>query len=90
MQGQYPQYKVPRLTKSIAEQYIAMHLGLSPMGINFVKLVESPKTCKHACVPVGVTLLPTRQATYGNTIIEYAVCTACSKVLYYYEDINYY
>lgn len=87
MYNQYQQPKIPKLTKSIAEQYIAMQFKVHPSTINFVKLTESPKEWKHSCVQTGVIILTPRTLQYHTSAIEYAACTVCRKVTYYYEDV---
>lgn len=79
--------KIPRLTKSVAEQFIAMHIGAYPSQLDFVKLADSPKEWKHACIPTGVVVLSPRNIQYDTSIIEFAFCRACGKVHYYYEDM---
>lgn len=89
-------HKMPKLTKSIAEQYIAMNLRVHPQQINFIRLHESPKEWKHACVSTGAVMLSPRKLVYTQyptTIseIHYTVCSACRTVHYYFESpyVNY-
>jgi hypothetical protein len=83
-------YKVPKLTKAVAEQYIAMNLRAHVQQIDFIRLTESPKDWKHACVPTGAVILRQHKLMYNTTTIEFSVCTACRKVHYFYEGINAY
>jgi hypothetical protein len=87
MYNQYQQQKIPKLTKALAEQCIAMQLRVTPAQCNFVKLTESPREWKHSCVPTGVTILVPRKIQYSTSVIEYSVCTSCRKVMYFYEEV---
>lgn len=78
--------KIPRLTKSVAENHIAMALGVPPFNLRFEKLPESPSVWRHACVPAGVVILNKQVAPYPTAQIDFTVCPACGKVLYYYEE----
>jgi hypothetical protein len=84
------QFKVPKLTKPLAEECISLTLGVPIVHLNFVKLLESPKEWKHACVPTGViVLVPRRLPFYNVTFIDFAVCPSCGKVVYHYDDTRY-
>lgn len=80
------QPKIPRLTKQVAEQYIAMNIGIPPQQLNYTKIPDVPKEWKHSCVPTGVTTLQPMQLQYTDTIISFSYCSQCRKVLYHYES----
>jgi hypothetical protein len=79
--------KIPKLTKSVAEECIAITLGVHQQQLNFVKLTEIPRVWKHACIPTGVVILTPKRIPYSNSVIDFSVCTACGKVLYHFEEI---
>lgn len=83
----FTQPTIPRLTKSRAEELIALSLGV-PVGLKFTKLSDQPREWKHACVPTGVVVLCPNRIPYDITtgiFIDFVVCPACGGVLYYYE-----
>lgn len=90
MINQFQQPKIPKLTKALAEQIIASSLGFYPQQLKYVKLPESSRDWKHACVPTGVIKLFPQTIQYGMSTIEFTFCQACGKVHYFYEDANMY
>lgn len=79
---------VSKLTKSIAEQYIAQSLGIAYHSLQFTRILEEPSQWKHACVRGGVMIEPVQQIFYAHTPILYTLCQKCGVVHYYFEGEN--
>lgn len=79
------QQKIPKLTKQLAETYIARHIGYAPSQLMFTKLTEVPTYWKHACARTGAVVLTPNSLQYYSTEIVYAFCGSCGRVQYYYE-----
>ncbi len=59
----------------------------APAGyVTFERLSEQPSVWKHACVEGGVVELQSTWCHCHSTIVYFAVCLSCAKVLYHYED----
>lgn len=77
--------QLPRLTKSVAEEFIALNLKVSPTQLNFVKVFEDMSQMRHACKHGGVQKLEVSTLYYGTTPIKAGVCKYCGTVHYHYD-----
>lgn len=85
---QMREMQLPRLTKSVAEDFIAMYLGLSQYKsqMTFIKMVEPLDFMKHACLSAGVVKNPVQVTYYGTTQIIMGFCNRCGTVHYYFDN----
>lgn len=84
--GMMPDINKYKLTKVGIENYLAKCLGVDRILLTFIKMVELEKQWRHACVKKGVDALGVQSIFYPTGhIIYFTFCTACGKVLYYYE-----
>ena len=77
--------ELPRLTKTVAEEFIALNLGVNPAQLNFVKVPEVFDTMRHACMHGGVQTMGSTSLYYGTTQIKAGVCKFCGTVHYHYD-----
>lgn len=77
--------ELPRLTKTVAEEFIALNLGVNPTQLNFVKVPEDFGTMKHACTQGGVQKMETSNLYYNTTCVKAGVCKYCGTVHYHYD-----
>lgn len=75
-----------RVTKSMIEHSLSSFLRTPREALNFVKIGDNPNQWKHACYFTGVTVLAPRKVYLNTILVYFAVCPACKKVIYYYED----
>lgn len=83
--AQVAQMKPPRLTKVIAEEFIAYHIGVEPSKLKFVKAPEDFSKMRHACKYGGVQEKEVAVLIYDTTAIKVGFCHYCGTVHYYYE-----
>ena len=86
MYNNYGGQQLPRMTKQNVEEYIALFLRVPANRIKFVRLKEAPTVWKHACVATGVTALTQQRINYGSVPVDFGLCRACGKVVYYYDQ----
>ncbi len=93
-------FKVPRLTKQVAEEYISQELGVPINLLKFEKLTELPSMWRHACKNVGVVIMKPTILHYGGGfyqvnmrlipneegLIHFILCNCCGKVVYYIDS----
>lgn len=77
--------ELPRLTKTVAEEFIALNLGVNPSQLIFVKVPEEFETMRHACMHGGVQKMVSTPLYYGATQIKAGVCKFCGTVHYHYD-----
>lgn len=75
-----------RVTKSMIEYSLASFLRVPKDALNFVKIDDNPNQWKHACYFTGVTALVPRKIFLDTVWVYFAVCPACKKVIYHYDD----
>ena len=75
---------VPKLTKAIAEEYIAQFIGVAQQYIKYVRIGEKPDIWKHACMRGGVVLSNEQVVYYANTPIYFTLCKQCGVVHYHF------
>lgn len=78
-------FELPRLTKTVAEEFIALNLGVNPSQLIFVKVHEEFETMRHACMHGGVQKMASTPLYYGATPIIVGVCKFCGTVHYHYD-----
>lgn len=85
---QMNEMQLPRLTKSIAEDFISMYLGLPQYKpqMTFIKMVEPLEFMKHACLSAGVVKNPVQIAYYGEAQIIFGFCEKCGTAHYYFDN----
>jgi hypothetical protein len=86
MYNNYGGQQLPKMTKQNVEEYIALCMRVPSSRIKFVRLREAPTVWKHACVSTGVVALEQQRIYYASVPVDYALCRACGKVVYYYDQ----
>lgn len=75
--------KPPRRTKANLEVFLNQ-LIRAPRPVAFRQFKEPPEIFRHACIPTGVTILQSHQATFPDgTPLVYAWCNKCGTGYYY-------